>query len=242
MRFRQIHAAWKRESIPLTWTIETRIAIDGPVGAGKTTVGRQLADRLDYRFLDTGLMYRALTRAALDDGMDLDDEPAMTVLAGAGRIEYRFSPDGGLSVDIDGEDATVLLRTADVDRGVSITAALPAVRAILVARQREIAGEASIVMVGRDIGTVVLPDAELKIYLTASAEERARRRHEESMKLGIGGTYDEILSSTLRRDRIDSDRAASPLMPAEDSVLLVSDNKRVRQVVDEIVELAESRR
>ena len=241
MRFRQIHAAWKRESTLLTWTIETRIAIDGPVGAGKTTVGHQLADRLDYRFLDTGLMYRALTRAALDDGMDLDDEPAMVVLAGAGRIEYRFSPDGGLSVDIDGEDATILLRTADVDRGVSITAALPAVRAILVARQREIAGEASIVMVGRDIGTVVLPDAELKIYLTASAEERARRRHEESMKLGIDGTYDEILSSIRRRDRIDSDRAASPLMPAEDSVLLDSDNKSVRQVVDEIVELAESR-
>ncbi len=231
----------KRESTPLTWTIETRIAIDGPVGAGKTTVGRQLADRLDFRFLDTGLMYRALTRAALDDGIDLDDESAMAVLAGAGRIEYRFSPDGGVAVDIDGEDATTLLRAADVDRGVSITAALPAVRAILVARQQEIAGEAPIVMVGRDIGTVVLPDAEVKIYLTASAGERARRRHEENMRLGIDGTYDEILRAIRRRDRIDSDRAASPLKPAKDSVLLDSDNKSVGQVVDEIVKLAEIR-
>ncbi len=205
-------------------------------------MGRLLAERLDVRFLDTGVMYRALTRAALDSGINLDDVSAMTELAGAGRIEYRFSPDGGVSVDIDKEDATARLRAADVERGVSITAALPAVRVVLVARQQEIAGEAPIVMVGRDIGTVVLPDAELKIYLTASAEERARRREEENMGLGIDGTYDEILSAIRRRDRIDSDRAASPLKPAKDSVLLESGNKSVGQVVDEIVELAESRR
>jgi cytidylate kinase len=185
-------------------------------------------------------MYRALTRAALDSGIQLDDEPAMAELAGTGRIEYRFLPDSGMSVHINGEDATDRLRAEDVDSGVSTTAALPAVRAILVARQQEIAGEAPIVMVGRDIGTVVLPGAEVKIYLTASAEERARRRHEENMRLGIDGTYDEILRAIRRRDRIDSDRAASPLKPAEDSVLLDSDNKSVGQVVDEIVELAES--
>ncbi len=187
-------------------------------------------------------MYRALTLAALDGGINLADESAMAELAGAGRIEYRFSPDSGVSVDINGEDATGRLRGADVDRGVSTTAALPAVRAILVSLQQEIAGEAPMVMVGRDIGTVVLPDAELKIYLTASAEERARRRQEENMWLGLDGTYDEILNAIRRRDRIDSDRAASPLKPADDSVLLNSDNKSVEQVVDEIVELAVSRR
>lgn len=187
-------------------------------------------------------MYRALTLAALRRGINLDDESAMAELAGDGRIEYRFSADSRLNVDINGEDVTGRLRAADVDRAVSTTAALPAVRAILVSLQQELAGEAPMVMVGRDIGTVVLPDAELKIYLTASAEERARRRLEENMGLGLDGTYDEILNAIRRRDQIDSDRVASPLKPADDSVLLDSDDKSVEQVVDEIVKLAVSRR
>ena len=187
-------------------------------------------------------MYRALTLAALERGINLDDESAIAELAGDGRIEYRFSADSSLSVDINGEDVAGRLRLAEVDAGVSTIAALPAVRAILVSLQQEIAGEAPIVMVGRDIGTVVLPDAELKIYLTASTEERERRRLEENMGLGLDGTYDEILNAIRSRDRIDSDRAASPLKPADDSVLLDSDHKSVEQVVDEIVELAVSRR
>lgn len=187
-------------------------------------------------------MYRAVTRAALDVGATLEDEQAMVELAASGRIDYRFSADEGMDVAIDGKDAIDRLRYADVDSGVSITSAHPAVRAILVARQREIAGEAPIVMVGRDIGTEVLPDAELKIYLTASAEVRARRRHEENVGLAIDGTYDEILGAIQRRDQIDSGRAASPLKPAHDSVMLDSDHKGVDQVVDEIVKLAESRR
>ena len=187
-------------------------------------------------------MYRAVTRAALDNRVPLDDEIAAANLARMGSIDYQFSPDGEVKVIISENDATNRLRDAEVDSAVSAIAAHREVRAILVPLQQQIASQASIVMVGRDIGTEVLQDAELKIYLTASAEERAHRRHEENVKLGFDGTYDEILEAIRRRDNLDSNRAASPLRPADDSILLDSDNKTVEQVVDEITELADSRR
>ena len=172
-----------------------RIAIDGPVGAGKTSAGRQVARRLGFRFLDTGLMYRAVTRAALDRGVALSDEKELAALAGGPAIEVEFGREGEAEITIDSVYATGRLRTPEVDGGVSSVSAISTVREALVRRQREVAESAPIVMVGRDIGTVVLTDAELKVFLTASVEERATRRHREFRLFGTEIGYAEVLSS-----------------------------------------------
>jgi cytidylate kinase len=216
-----------------------RIAIDGPVGAGKTSVGRRVAGRLGYRFLDTGLMYRAVTRAALDRGMALSDEEELAALSSGPAIEVEFGRDGEAEIKIDGVDATSRLRTPEVDRGVSIVSAIAAVREALVRRQREVAASAPIVMVGRDIGTVVLTDAELKVYLAADVEERATRRHREFRELGDDIRYEEVLSSLRRRDEMDTDRAASPLRPAADALMVNTDGLTADQVADGVIKLAE---
>ena len=216
------------------------IAIDGPAASGKSTIGLRLAGELGYVFFDTGVMYRAITWAALSRGVAISDESAVTALAEQAIIDIRppSASDGRTSdLLIDGVDATWDVRKPEVDANVSPVAAYPGVRKALTVQQRRIGLRGRIVMVGRDIGTVVLPEADLKIYLDASAEERARRRYAEIIGRGGQADYEEILSKVRERDRIDSTRAVAPLKPAADAIRLDSDNLNADEVFHEILKL-----
>lgn len=213
------------------------VAIDGPVASGKTAVGRLLAQRLGHRFLDTGLMYRAIAAIALRLGVDPSDEQFLGTLARSTRMDVG-STDNAERLTVNGEDVTGLLRTPDVEASVSLVARLPRVREILVAQQRRLAAGGRIVMAGRDIGTVVLPDAPLKLFLKASPEVRAQRRWKEMQAHGSHGTYDDVLANVRSRDEMDISRAASPLKPAGDAHIIDTDKLTLRQVVDRTVALA----
>lgn len=216
---------------------EITIAIDGPAASGKSTVGALLAQELGYLYFDTGVMYRAVTWAALDRGISIEDEMAVTRLAQTLRIEV-VSPteDDGrqYTVRADRRDITWDIRAPEVNRHVSPVSAYPGVRAALTQQQRRIGASGSVVMVGRDIGTVVLPQARIKIYLDATVEERARRRHLEILERGEPSDYEEVLEDLKRRDRIDSTREQAPLRAAEDAVVVDSTDKRVEEVVARI--------
>lgn len=216
------------------------IAIDGPAAAGKTVVGTRLARKMGYRFLDTGMMYRAATVAALDANADFDDLDALSGVAEAMDIEARAADDGTTLIFINGDDITARLRSHEVDSRVSIVSAIPRVREIMVDAQRRLASGGGIVMVGRDIGTVVLKDAKPKIYLTASLETRAERRFEEMKDRPGQPPLDEVLATMRKRDDIDSSREASPLRPADDAIVLETDNMTVDQVVCHLSDLARS--
>lgn len=217
------------------------ITIDGPAASGKSTIGFALARRLGYLYLDTGCMYRALTLAALRGGVPLDDEVALTALAG--RIDLDVLPLGEESdgrqytVLLDGEDVTWAIRRPEVDAAVSQVSAFALVRQIMVQWQREAARRRRVVMVGRDIGTVVMPDAPLKLYVTASAEERARRRLHDRRRQGYDDDYQTILADVIRRDHIDSNRRHSPLRPATGSVTLDTTDRQPQDVLREILGL-----
>jgi cytidylate kinase len=217
------------------------IAIDGPAASGKSTVGAALAQHLGYLYFDTGVMYRAITLAALQRGLDINDEVAITHLAGTVNIDVTepTQPDGRLcSVWCDGADVTWATRAPEVDAAVSPVSAYPGVRSAMTAQQRRIGLRGCVIMVGRDIGTVVLPEAPLKIYLDASVEERARRRFYEVQARGdCAQTYEEILAAMKRRDAIDSGRATAPLKPAPDAILIDSTTLDVQQVVAEVERL-----
>jgi len=199
------------------------IAIDGPAGAGKSTLGLGLARHLGFLYFDTGVTYRAVALAALRRGISPADEAAVSDLAECVRIEVSLphQDDGRpYTVWLDGEDVTWALREPEVDAAVSIVAAFSRVRRAMVAQQRRIAGDQQAILVGRDIGTVVMPDADLKIYLDASLEARALRRHRELVQRGAPSRYDDVLEGLRRRDQLDSSRADSPLRPADDAVIL----------------------
>ena len=213
------------------------IAIDGPVASGKTVVGRLLAQRLGYRVLDTGLMYRAITWQALENGVDLEDRERMTSLVQEHDLEVRFGDGGEASIFLDNRDVTPYLRLPEVEQGVSQVARIPAVREALVALQRRIGREGQVVMVGRDIGTVVLPDAPLKVYLTAAVEERAQRRYRELQGLGTSMGYEQVLRELQQRDRLDLERQIAPLRPAEDATIVTTDGFNVQDVVEWVVSL-----
>lgn len=216
------------------------IAIDGPAASGKSTIGKRLADSLDYLFFDTGVMYRAITWLALQRGLDLRDETGITMLAETVAIDVQppAQDDGrACSVIIEGQDITWQIRRPEVDANVSVVSAYPGVRRALSAQQRRIGQRGRVVMVGRDIGTVVLPDADLKIYLDATAEERARRRYDEIIARGENADYDEILAKVIERDRIDSTRDVAPLRIAEDAVVVDSNNLNAEEVFQQILEL-----
>lgn len=216
------------------------IAIDGPAASGKSTLGLRLAQALDYLFFDTGVMYRAVTWLALDRGIDVDDEAAVTALAENVPIEVApASRSDGRTCDVlvEGRDITWQTRLPEVEMHVSVVSAYRGVRAALSQQQRRIGLRGRVVMVGRDIGTVVLPDADLKVYLVATAEERARRRYEEILARGGSADYHEILAKVIERDRIDSTRDVAPLKPAEDAVLLDSDRLSADEVFEKILAL-----
>lgn len=217
------------------------ITIDGPAASGKSTVGSALSERLGYLYFDTGVMYRAVTWAALDRGIAIEDEAAVTRLAQELHIEVtRPTVDDGRQYTVlaDGEDITWAIRSPEVNRYVSPVSAYPGVREALTCQQRRIGGAGGVVMVGRDIGTVVLPGAEVKIYLDASPEERARRRHAENLQRGQPSDYQQVLSELRRRDRIDSTRASSPLLAADDAVRIDSTAMTIDEVVARAEELA----
>jgi cytidylate kinase len=209
------------------------IAIDGPVAVGKSSISRMLAQRLGYRYVDTGVMYRALTWKAMKLNVDLEDEERLTALARNARIEF-VPPD---RVFVDGTDVSSAIRHADVERAVSLVAKVAGVREVLVRQQQALGHGGEVVMAGRDIGTVVLPDAELKLYLCASVEERARRRYHELVGRGEDMDYRAVLIDLKRRDAIDSERAVSPLQAADDARLIDTDELSLEQVLSEILGL-----
>ena len=216
----------------------TAIAIDGPAAAGKTVVGIRLAKKIGYRFLDTGMMYRAATVAALDANADFDNHDQLTKAAEDIEIEARAGADGMTLIIVNGNDITPRLRSHEVDSRVSIVSAIPRVREIMVAAQRKLASGGGIVMVGRDIGTVVLKDADPKIYLTASLETRAERRFIEMKDRPGQPPLDQVLETMRKRDDIDSSREASPLRPADDAVIVETDDMSVEEVVCRLSEIA----
>lgn len=216
------------------------IAIDGPAASGKSTVGLRLARHFGSLFLDTGSMYRALTLAALRQGLSLDDEAAIDQLAH--DLDLAILPAGDhddgrhYTVLLDGRDVTWDIRLPEVDAAVSQISSYPGVRQEMVRRQREYAQRGDVVMVGRDIGTVVVPDAPLKLYITASAGERARRRWVDRQQQGHPDDYQAILADVERRDAIDSSREHSPLRAAEDAIEVDTTGRDVEDVVAELID------
>jgi cytidylate kinase len=221
------------------------IAIDGPAASGKSTLGKRLADLLGgYLYFDTGVMYRAVTWLALNNRADINDEVEITRLAEESQIDVRppSRPDGrDYDVWVGEQDVTWEIRRPEVEANVSAVSAYPGVRKALSFQQRRIGLRGRVVMVGRDIGTVVLPEAGLKIYLDASVEKRAKRRYLEVTARGEILSYDDILGAMRMRDQIDSTREVSPLRPAEDAVTLNSDQLSIEQVIDQVNELIAAR-
>jgi len=217
------------------------IAIDGPAGTGKSSVSRGLARSLGARYLDTGAMYRIVTLAVLRAGIDVDDVDAIGAAAADVDLAVGYDPEEDRSY-LAGEDVSAEIRGDEVTRAVSAVSAVPAVRTRLVQLQRELAaGQGSIVVEGRDIGTVVLPAADVKIFLTASAEERALRRNDQNIASGLGDDYEAVLADVKRRDHLDSTRAVSPLRAADDALVVDTGDMTEPQVVAHLLRLVEER-
>ncbi len=224
-------------------TRASTIAIDGTAASGKSTIGEMLARRLGYLYLDTGAMYRAVALAALRSGMEIANEEKVSRLAQSIRLEI-LPPDGyddgrQYNILLDGEDVTWSLRTPEVNAVVSQVSTYPGVRRALTRLQRRIGQHGKVVMVGRDIGTVVMPDADLKLFLDASPEERAHRRHKEMAARGVESSFDEVLRWIMHRDQIDSCRDIAPLRPADDAVIIDTTNMSVEEVFEKALKLAE---
>ncbi len=214
------------------------IAIDGPAASGKTSVGERVADALRFEFLDTGLMYRAVTLAAMRAGVGSRDEPGATRLAESLPIVVRTR--GQSRIILAGEDVTDLLHRADVDAQVSHYSAIPGVRAAMVAQQRALASNGRIVMAGRDIGSVVLPHAPVRVFLTASEDERQRRRGVQAHELGDGESAAERQHAVVERDRADSTRAVAPLRLADGAVEIDTTARTIDDVVEAVLRLVAS--
>jgi len=217
------------------------VAIDGPAGTGKSSVARGLARALTARYLDTGAMYRIVTLAALRAGVDLADADAVAAIASGVRLSVSYDPEG-VSSYLGEEDVSAEIRGDEVTRAVSAVSSIPAVRTRLVALQRQLAaGPGNVVVEGRDIGTVVLTDAAVKIFLTASAETRARRRNDQNVASGMPDDYDGVLADVRRRDHLDSTRAVSPLRAASDAVVVDTGNMTEAEVIAHLINLVKQR-
>ncbi|MCL7745890.1 (d)CMP kinase [Halalkalibacter alkaliphilus] len=216
------------------------IAIDGPAGAGKSTVAKLVAEQLSYLYIDTGAMYRALTLAALREGIDLQDGPALTEILSKTTIHLQHEQ-SGVRVLLNNEDVTEAIRMKDVTSNVSLVSSHEGVRLEMVERQRKLAEKGGAVLDGRDIGTYVLPDAKVKVFLTASVDERARRRYEEQRKKGIPADFDQLKEEIARRDQLDSTREFAPLKKADDAVEIDSTSLTIPEVAKSIIELAKER-
>jgi cytidylate kinase len=228
--------------------LPSTVTIDGPAASGKSTVGGLLAEELEYLYLDTGVMYRAVTWVALQRGIAIEDEAAVTALARRLQIDIlRVDPARGsldddgrqYTVLADGQDVTWQIRRPEVDRGVSPVSVYPGVRAALTQQQRRLGERGRVIMVGRDIGTVVMPGADLKIYLDATLEQRAGRRYREILARGEPADYCQVLDSVRRRDEIDSGRALAPLKPAEDAVVIDTTFLSVDEAMQRVLDLVE---
>ncbi len=224
--------------------IPSIIAIDGPAASGKSTIGALLAQELGYLYFDTGIMYRAVTAVALSEGIPIADEKAITALAERLRIDL-LPPDvqdgRQFTIHADNRDITWAVRERSVDANVSPVSAYPGVRRAMTEQQRRIGQRGHIVMVGRDIGTVVLPQADLKIYLDATEEERARRRYRERLERGEKTEYQDVLREIRRRDEIDSSRSVAPLKQAPDAVYIDSTNVAIPEVLARVMEIVQAR-
>lgn len=214
-----------------------RIAIDGPAGAGKSTVAREVARRLGYAYIDTGAMYRAVALAALQAGIPAGDTEALSDLAQNLEISLGCGEDGSTRVYLNGRDVSREIRTPEVSRFVSRVAEVPGVRLYLTEKQRSLAASGRVVMEGRDIGTVVLPDADRKFYLTATVQERARRRYAEAAGQGHNISLEEQINDILSRDERDASRGVAPLLQAPDAVMIDTTGKSPVQVVEIILAL-----
>lgn len=218
--------------------IPNQIAMDGTAASGKTTVGKIVAKKLGYLFFDTGIMYRVAAYGAYQKLHDVTDEVQVSAVVEAMNIELSNDEINGVTnVLLDGQNITDMLHLPEVDRIVSTVAAYPAVRTALTQQQRNIGLRGKVVMVGRDIGTVVMPDAEMKIYLEASAETRAERRHLENLSNNVPSVYEEILADVIKRDKADMERMVAPLRPAEDAHIIHTDNFTAEEVAEKIFEL-----
>jgi len=225
-------------------TKPSTIAIDGSAASGKSTLGALLAEWLGFLYFDTGSMYRAVTWAVLDQEIPVDDVEAVSALAET--LDIHVKPDGPddgrqYTVLADGRDVTWEIRNPEVEAAIGRVSAYPRVRQALIAQQRRIAGTGAIVMVGRDIGTVVLPQADLKIFLRASAEERARRRCEERIAQGKPANYRQILAAIQERDRQDQEKPISPMIPADDAIIIDTDQLSIADLLAEVQQLIASR-
>jgi cytidylate kinase len=221
-------------------TQPSTITIDGTAASGKSTVGALLAETLNYLYFDTGVMYRAVTWAVLDRGLDVHNLADASALAETLIIDVQTGgPDDGRQYTVlaDGQDITWAIRSPQVEQYVSLVSSYPRVRAALTDQQRRIAANGRVVMVGRDIGTVVLPNADLKIFLRASAEERARRRTKDSQTQGQPTSYQEILAAIKERDKQDIEKPISPLVPAKDAVIVDTDGLSIADVVARLKQL-----
>lgn len=224
------------------------VAIDGPAGSGKSTIAKEIASQLHFKKLDTGAMYRAVAYAALSRGIDLDDEAAIEDLARSIDIRFTSATGEDTKISIDGVDASKEIRTPQVDANVSKVSAYPGVRSAMLIHQRRAAEDADIVAEGRDIGTVVFPHAEVKVFLTADSRERARRRvlqrhaGESLSRDAIEAEVDETLAALKRRDKLDASREVAPLVPAEDAVHIDSTSHSIAEVVSMIEQLIAEKR
>lgn len=218
-----------------------KIAIDGPAGAGKSTISKAAAKKLGFIYIDTGAMYRAVGLAAVRQGIDTTDTEGVTSILDDIEISISYE-ESGQQIFLNGENVSTHIRLPEISVAASNVAVIPAVRLKLVELQRELASHNDVLMDGRDIGTYVLPDAEVKIFLTASVEERAMRRYRELAEKGIQADFDEVKADMEYRDKNDSEREFAPLKPAEDSIILDNTDLSLEQSVDKICEIAEARK